>query len=54
MAYRFEPGLDIEIAGTIDTAGFRLRILDLGDGDVRRRRQVAFPVLRPQIIPAPL
>jgi len=46
---RLEPGLDIKVTSAIDAAGFRIRILDRGYGDMRRRRQVAIPVLRPHI-----
>jgi len=54
MLDRFEPGLDIEITGTIDPTGFGIRVLNSADSDVGRRRQIAFPVLRPQIIATPL
>jgi len=37
MSYWFKPSLDIEIASTIDAAGFGVGVLDRGDSNVRRR-----------------
>ena len=54
MAYRFEPGLDIEIAGTIDTAGGLIRILKTDNADMRRRRQIGLAIMRAQIMGSPL
>ena len=50
MADRLEPSLDIEIASAIDPAGRRVGILGRYNANVRRRRQIRFWILRPQIM----
>ena len=52
MLDRLEPSLDIKVAGAIDAAGFRIGILNGGDSDMRRRRQIACPILRAQVVAA--
>jgi len=51
--HRFQPGLDVEVAGTIDPAGFGIGVFNGGNGDVGGRRQIAVAVLRPHVIAAP-
>jgi hypothetical protein len=54
MADGLQASLDIEIAGAIDAASWRIGIFGRYHADVRRRWQIAFPIMRPQIMPSPL
>jgi hypothetical protein len=50
MPYRLEPGFGVKVAGAIDASRGGVGVFDACDRYVRRRRQVGFSVLRPQVM----
>jgi hypothetical protein len=54
MLDSLELGLNVKNTGAINTTCFRIRIWDLRNAKVPGRRQIAFAILRPQIMAASL
>ena len=52
MADRFQRGFNVKNAGLINTTRRRVCVFDCGNGDMRRRWQIAFAIVRSEIMAA--
>jgi hypothetical protein len=54
MQHRLEPRFDVEISRSINTPRRCIGVLNGGNGDMRRSRQIGLTISRPQIMVLPL